>query len=117
MLARASVFEKQRRGVAQVEHHHRVRHSRLGDADPGFGNHDGRIDEHFLGFLGRLLEDDIRGFFLSRGLVNWWYGGKKKLQSLAIGTVWRPEGAAQHPDSEDEVAQQTTATLAAPNKA
>jgi preprotein translocase subunit SecD len=26
-------------------------------------------------------------------LVNWWYGGKKKLQSLSIGTVWKPEGA------------------------
>jgi preprotein translocase subunit SecD len=32
--------------------------------------------------------------FFSRGLVNLWYGGKKKLKSLAIGQVWRPEGAS-----------------------
>ena len=68
---------------------------------------------HCLGILTSIFSS----VFFSRGLVNWRYGGKKKLQSLAIGTVWRPEGAAQHPDSEDEVAQQTTATLAAPNKA
>jgi preprotein translocase subunit SecD len=29
--------------------------------------------------------------FFSRGLVNLWYGGKKKLKSVSIGTVWRPE--------------------------
>ena len=28
--------------------------------------------------------------FFSRGLVNFWYGGQKKLKSLSIGTVWRP---------------------------
>ncbi|MGI4777821.1 MAG: protein translocase subunit SecD [Janthinobacterium lividum] len=28
--------------------------------------------------------------FFSRGLVNAWYGGKKKLKSVSIGTVWRP---------------------------
>jgi preprotein translocase subunit SecD len=28
--------------------------------------------------------------FFSRGLVNLWYGGKKKLKSVSIGTVWRP---------------------------
>jgi preprotein translocase subunit SecD len=28
--------------------------------------------------------------FFSRGLANLWYGGKKKLKSLSIGTVWRP---------------------------
>jgi preprotein translocase subunit SecD len=34
--------------------------------------------------------------FFSRGLVNLWYGGKKKLKSVSIGTVWRPkaDGAA-----------------------
>ncbi|HXZ10747.1 MAG TPA: protein translocase subunit SecD, partial [Paraburkholderia sp.] len=26
-------------------------------------------------------------------LVNWWYGGKKKLKSLAIGQVWKPAAA------------------------
>jgi len=29
--------------------------------------------------------------FFSRGLVNFWYGSKKKLKSVSIGTVWRPE--------------------------
>ena len=28
--------------------------------------------------------------FFSRGLVNFWYGQKKKLKSVSIGTVWRP---------------------------
>ena len=44
---------------------------------------------HCLGILTSIFSS----VFFSRGLVNWWYGGKKKLQSLAIGTVWRPEGA------------------------
>ncbi|MDR6854028.1 protein translocase subunit SecD [Variovorax guangxiensis] len=29
--------------------------------------------------------------FFSRGLVNLWYGRKKKLKSLSIGTVWKPD--------------------------
>ncbi|RZL53497.1 MAG: protein translocase subunit SecD [Variovorax sp.] len=29
--------------------------------------------------------------FFSRGLVNFWYGGRKKLKSVSIGTVWRPK--------------------------
>ena len=28
----------------------------------------------------------------SRGLVNFWYGRQKKLKSVSIGQVWRPEG-------------------------
>ena len=28
--------------------------------------------------------------FFSRGLVNFWYGRKKKLRSVSIGTVWKP---------------------------
>jgi len=32
--------------------------------------------------------------FFSRGLVNFWYGRKKKLKSVSIGTVWRPDAAA-----------------------
>ena len=30
--------------------------------------------------------------FFSRGLVNLWYGRRKKLKSVAIGQVWKPEG-------------------------
>ncbi|QFZ82715.1 protein translocase subunit SecD [Variovorax paradoxus] len=29
--------------------------------------------------------------FFSRGLVNFWYGNKKKLKTVSIGTVWRPK--------------------------
>jgi hypothetical protein len=36
--------------------------------------------------------------FFSRGLVNLWYGSKKKLKSVSIGTVWRPEGGAAKAD-------------------
>jgi len=32
--------------------------------------------------------------FFSRGLVNLWYGSKKKLKTLSIGTVWRPADQA-----------------------
>lgn len=32
--------------------------------------------------------------FFSRGLVNLWYGRKKKLKSVSIGTVWRPKSDA-----------------------
>jgi preprotein translocase subunit SecD len=31
--------------------------------------------------------------FFSRGLVNLWYGGRKKLKSVSIGQVWKPEGS------------------------
>ncbi len=29
--------------------------------------------------------------FFSRGLVNFWYGRQRKLKSVSIGTVWKPE--------------------------
>ncbi|SCK61870.1 preprotein translocase subunit SecD [Variovorax sp. HW608] len=32
--------------------------------------------------------------FFSRGLVNLWYGSKKKLKALSIGTVWKPANQA-----------------------
>ncbi|WP_455554612.1 protein translocase subunit SecD [Comamonas sp.] len=32
--------------------------------------------------------------FFSRGLVNLWYGRQKKLKSVSIGTIWRPDGTA-----------------------
>jgi preprotein translocase subunit SecD len=35
----------------------------------------------------------------SRGLVNLWYGRKKKLAKVSIGQVWRPDGAAVSPES------------------
>ena len=44
---------------------------------------------HCLGILTSMFS----AVFFSRGLVNLWYGRKKKLKSVSIGTVWRPEGA------------------------
>jgi len=43
---------------------------------------------HCIGILTSMFS----AVFFSRGLVNLWYGRKKKLKSVAIGTVWRPEG-------------------------
>jgi preprotein translocase subunit SecD len=43
---------------------------------------------HCIGILTSMFS----AVFFSRGLVNLWYGGKKKLQTLAIGQVWRPDG-------------------------
>jgi preprotein translocase subunit SecD len=45
---------------------------------------------HCIGILTSMFS----AVFFSRGLVNLWYGGKKKLKSVSIGTVWRPEGGA-----------------------
>jgi preprotein translocase subunit SecD len=44
---------------------------------------------HCIGILTSMFS----AVFFSRGLVNLWYGGKKKLKSLAIGQVWKPEPA------------------------
>ncbi|NUN60305.1 MAG: protein translocase subunit SecD [Burkholderiaceae bacterium] len=43
---------------------------------------------HCLGILTSMFS----AVFFSRGLVNLWYGGKKKLKSLSIGQIWKPEG-------------------------
>ncbi|PUE40944.1 protein translocase subunit SecD [Limnohabitans sp. Hippo3] len=45
---------------------------------------------HCIGILTSMFS----AVFFSRGLVNLWYGGKKKLKSVSIGTVWRPEGGS-----------------------
>ncbi len=42
---------------------------------------------HCIGILTSMFS----AVFFSRGLVNLWYGRKKKLKSVSIGTVWRPE--------------------------
>jgi preprotein translocase subunit SecD len=41
---------------------------------------------HCLGILTSMFS----AVFVSRGVVNLWYGRKKKLSKLAIGTVWEP---------------------------
>ncbi len=42
---------------------------------------------HCLGILTSMFS----AVFFSRGLVNLWYGRQKKLQTVSIGTVWRPD--------------------------
>jgi preprotein translocase subunit SecD len=58
---------------------------------------------HVIGILTSMFS----AVFFARGLVNFWYGGKRKLKSLAIGQVWRPQGASRidsdrnHDDDDD----------------
>ena len=44
---------------------------------------------HCIGIMTSMFS----AVFFSRGLVNLWYGRQKKLKSVSIGTVWRPEAA------------------------
>jgi len=44
---------------------------------------------HCLGILTSMFS----AVFVSRGLVNLWYGGKKKLAKLSIGQIWKPSGS------------------------
>ena len=53
---------------------------------------------HCLG----LLTSMFSSVFFSRGLVNFWYGRQKKLKSLSVGTVWRPEEGYQRGGPADE---------------
>ena len=52
---------------------------------------------HCLGILTSMFS----AVFFSRGLVNLWYGSKKKLKQISIGQVWRPDGAALPTVAED----------------
>jgi preprotein translocase subunit SecD len=51
---------------------------------------------HCLGILTSMFS----AVFFSRGLVNLWYGSKKKLKEISIGAVWRPDGDVK-PASEE----------------
>ncbi len=42
---------------------------------------------HCIGILTSMFS----AVFFSRGIVNFWYGRKKKLKTVSIGTVWRPD--------------------------
>ena len=44
---------------------------------------------HCIGILTSMFS----AVFFSRGLANLWYGRQKKLKSVSIGTVWKPEAA------------------------
>ncbi len=48
---------------------------------------------HCLGILTSMFSAVV----FSRGLVNLWYGRQKRLKSVSIGQVWRPDGAKQLP--------------------
>ncbi|QNN57055.1 protein translocase subunit SecD [Diaphorobacter ruginosibacter] len=47
---------------------------------------------HCIGILTSMFS----AVFFSRGLVNLWYGRQKKLKSVSIGQVWKPEGDSGH---------------------
>jgi preprotein translocase subunit SecD len=44
---------------------------------------------HCLGIMTSMFSSVM----FSRGLVNLWYGAQKRLKSVSIGQVWRPEGS------------------------
>jgi len=48
---------------------------------------------HCLGILTSMFS----AVMFSRGLVNLWYGRQKKLKSVSIGQVWRPDGGSAPP--------------------
>ncbi|WP_031408980.1 protein translocase subunit SecD [Thiomonas sp. FB-Cd] len=45
---------------------------------------------HVLGILTSMFS----AVFFSRGLVNLWYGRKRRLQAVSIGQIWKPEAVA-----------------------
>jgi preprotein translocase subunit SecD len=45
---------------------------------------------HCLGILTSMFSAVV----FSRGLVNLWYGGRKRLKSVSIGQIWKPEDSA-----------------------
>ena len=48
---------------------------------------------HCLGILTSMFSSVV----FSRALVNLWYGRQKKLKSLSIGQIWKPEPEAEQP--------------------
>ena len=46
---------------------------------------------HCIGILTSMFS----AVFFSRGLVNLWYGRRKKLKSVAIGQVWKPDDTSE----------------------
>jgi preprotein translocase subunit SecD len=51
---------------------------------------------HCLGILTSMFS----AVMFSRGLVNLWYGRQKRLKSVSIGQVWRPDGTPAVPADE-----------------
>ena len=46
---------------------------------------------HVIGILTSMFS----AVFFSRGIVNLWYGRKKKLKTVSIGTVWKPKAKGE----------------------
>jgi preprotein translocase subunit SecD len=67
---------------------------------------------HCLGILTSMFS----AVFFSRGLVNLWYGAKKKLKSISIGQVWRPDGDVQ-PAMEDDLEEKSAEAVKKPAQA
>jgi preprotein translocase subunit SecD len=55
---------------------------------------------HCLGILTSMFS----AVLVARGLVNLWYGSKKKLESVSIGTVWKGGAVALPTVQADELA-------------
>ena len=49
---------------------------------------------HCLGIMTSMFSSVM----FSRGLVNLWYGGQKRLKAVSIGQIWRPAGASPPAD-------------------
>ncbi|MFX1679872.1 protein translocase subunit SecD [Mitsuaria sp. CC2] len=56
---------------------------------------------HCLGIITSM----ISSVMFSRALVNLWYGGRKRLKSVAIGTVWKPGTTALPTDPAAEAVE------------
>ncbi len=64
---------------------------------------------HTIGILTSIFS----AVFFARGLVNWWYGGKKKLERLSVGAVWRPEDSPALPYGDADLKGDTEGNEAA----
>ncbi|RZL38848.1 MAG: protein translocase subunit SecD [Rubrivivax sp.] len=56
---------------------------------------------HCLGILTSMFSSVV----FSRGLVNLWYGRQKKLKSVSIGQIWRPDGDKPAAETTDVAAK------------
>ncbi|PAV72975.1 hypothetical protein WR25_16632 [Diploscapter pachys] len=67
--ARACILEQQGGGVAQIEHHHRIRHAGIGDVDARFGDDERRV-AHIVLARCRLLEQRIARIVIAHVVLN-----------------------------------------------
>ncbi|MCY0388859.1 protein translocase subunit SecD [Robbsia sp. Bb-Pol-6] len=73
---------------------------------------------HCIGIITSMFS----AVFFSRGLVNLWYGGKRRLKTLAIGQVWRPkdgtvDGLAVDFDADADAKSTNAASAGVPRRA